>query len=77
MGSWDANPWSTNLNKKEIYEVFCMLHISPALVQEIASVETKYYKYFVPKQFTHPFYFNKNLNYWHEESVKNCENVLA
>ena len=35
----------------------------PSFVKEIASVKTKYYKYFVPKQFTHPFYFNKNSNY--------------
>ena len=35
----------------------------PSLAEEIASVKTKYYNYFVPKQFTYPFYFNKNSNY--------------
>ena len=43
---------------------------TPSLVKEIASVKTKHYRYLVPKKFTHPFYFNKNSNYWHEESVK-------
>ena len=47
-----------------------LIYISPSLVKEIASVKTKYYKYFIPKQFTHLFYLNNNWNHCHEESVK-------
>ena len=35
--------------------------MSPSLVKEIGSDKTKHYRYFLSKQFTHPFYFNKNL----------------
>ena len=58
-------------HKRDLLNICILIYISSALVKEIASVKTKYYKNFVPKQFTHTFYFNKNSNYWHEESVKN------
>ena len=59
----------THHNQKRYLWTICMpVYLSLSLVEEIASA--KYYKYFVAKQFTHPFYFNKNSNYWHEESVK-------
>ena len=68
----------THHNRKgDLWTISILIHISPAIVKEIASVKTKYYKYFVPKQFTHSFYFNKNSNYWHEESVKTYENTLV
>ena len=58
-------------DKKRDFSTTCVpIYISSSLVKEIASDKTKYIKYFVAKQFTYPFYFNKNSNYWHEESVK-------
>ena len=51
-------------NQKRDFGTTCIpLYISPSLVKEITSVKTRYYKYFAPKQFTRPFYFNKNSNY--------------
>ena len=52
------------MNLKVINKLFLYLYTSsPLLVKEIASVKTKYYKYFVPKQTTNPFYFKNNSNY--------------
>ena len=56
--------------KRGLLTICIPIYISPSLVKEIASVKTKYYKCFVAKQFTQPFYFNKNSNYGHEEFVK-------
>ena len=51
----------THHNQKRDLSTICILvYTPPSLVKEIASVKSKYYKYFVPKQFTHPFYFNKH-----------------
>ena len=63
--------------KRVLWTIYLLIYISPALVKEIASVKTKYYKYFVPKQFTNSFYFDKNSKYWDEESVKFNENTLV
>ena len=74
------NNWDilTHHNQKwDLWTICVLIYILPALVKEIASVKTKYFKYFVPKQFTHPFYFNKNSNYWHKKSVKMYENTLV
>ena len=59
--------WHT-IFKNEFHELF--VYMSPSLVKRRPSVKTKYYKYFVPKQFTDSFYFHKNSNYWHKKSVK-------
>ena len=56
--------------KRNLWTIFILVYISPLLIKQIASFKPKHYKYFVPKQITHLFYFNKNSNYWHEESVK-------
>ena len=59
------------MNLKVINKLFLYWYTSsPLLVKEIASVKTKYYKYFVPKQATNPFYFKNNSNYWNVEFVK-------
>ena len=50
-------------HKRDLLTICILIYISSALVKEIASVKTKYYKYFVPKQFSYPFYFNQNSNY--------------
>ena len=55
--------------KRNLWTICIPIFISPPLVKEIASVITWYNKYFVPKQFEHPFHFN-NSNHWHEESEK-------
>ena len=56
--------------KRDLWTICIPIYISLSLLKEIASVKTKYYRYFLPRQFTHLFYFNKNSNYCHEESVK-------
>ena len=58
----------THYIQKWVSWTICIM--SPSLVKRRPSVKTKYYKYFVPKQFTHSFYFHKNSNYWHKKSVK-------
>ena len=63
--------------KKDLWTIFIPIYVSPSLGKEVASVKTKYYKYFVPEQFTHPFSFNNNSNYLHEESVKVLENTCV
>ena len=49
--------------KRDLLTICIPIYISSSLIEEIASANTKYHKYFVPNQFTHPCYFN-------EESVK-------
>ena len=62
---------SHTIIKQDVSWTICILiYTSPSLVKEIASVKTKHYRYLVPKQFTYPFYFDKNSNYLHDESVK-------
>ena len=63
--------------KRDLWTICVPIYISPSLVKEIASVKTKYYKSFDTKQFIHQFYFNKNSNYWHEESVTISENTCV
>ena len=56
--------------KTDLWTICIPIYISPSFVKEIASLLIKCYRYFVPKQFIHPFLLNKNSNDWHEESVK-------
>ena len=63
--------------KRRLWAICILAYMSPSLAKDIASVKNKCYKYFVSKQFTHPFCFNKNSNYWHEESVKIYESTLV
>ena len=65
-----AVPLTHHNQKWDLWTICIIIYISPSLVKEISSGKIKYYKYFVPKQFTHTFYNNKNSSYWHEESVK-------
>ena len=41
--------------KRDLWTIYIPIYISPSLVKETGSVKTKYYKYFVPKQFTRQF----------------------
>ena len=53
-----------NDQRSDLWTICLLIYISPSLVKEIGPVKTQCYKQFVPKQFAHPLYFNKNSNYW-------------